>query len=89
MNRPKWIERWVDRVKGKFPQLTVFDFYWPSKDCWVIGFRYKGSYLALGLNPSQSPAVRHNRKSFRDAFDRKLAAVLKQRGDRQWHESNI
>lgn len=70
---PKWIQRWVQRVKDKFPSCEVTCEYVPLSLGYEVCIRWEKinewGVRGIILNPSNSPAVRQNRKAFRGYFD--------------------
>ena len=84
MEMPNWITRWIERVTGKFPDCGVVCSFDLARMGWVLSISYpkqppitssgevkRGKWWSWGiiLNPSHSPAVSQNRKSFRDECD--------------------
>ena len=83
---PTWIQRWVGRVEGKFPECMVrcsfsperfgylLEVYFPKEQAWSA----TGNWRIWGilLNPSNSPTVWQNRKAFRDDYDVTLREEL-------------
>jgi len=70
---PKWIERWVNRIHTKFPELRVRCEYLCAMHSYKVTF-YKGNQeeweeRGIYLNPNPSPSVWQNRKAFRDWVD--------------------
>ena len=87
---PKWIQRWVKRVKKGFPECAVrcsfsskhfgylLEVYYPKRQAWSA----TGNWRIWGilLNPTESPTVWQNRRWFREKFDYTLQQEIKRFG---------
>ena len=66
---PNWIIRWIERLKQNFPDCGVAYGYDIKYFSYTAEVGKHNHWWGIRLNPSPSPSVWQNRKSFRRHFD--------------------